>query len=61
MSVRESVLSEVELLSQPSMQLEYERSLTVAGHAPSELVCGFCDDLYHPKNPAFIDGSAPTS
>jgi hypothetical protein len=44
----------VELLSQPSLQLEYERSLTVAGHAPSELVSVFCAD-YHPKNPAFID------
>jgi hypothetical protein len=55
MNIRQSVLWEVELLSQPSMQLDYERSLTLAGHAPSELVSVFCDDLYHPKAPAFID------
>ena len=50
MSIRESVLWEVELLSQPSLQLEFD-SLTVAGHPRSELVSAFCAD-YHPKPPS---------
>ena len=54
MNIREAVIEEVNLLAQPSKQLEYERSLTIAGHAPSELICGFCDDLYHPKDAAFL-------
>ena len=54
MNIRQAILGQIELLSQPSKQLEYERSLSRAGHAPSELISGFCDDLYHPKSPEFI-------
>jgi hypothetical protein len=28
--------------------------LTVAGHAPSELICVFCDNLYQPKEERFV-------
>ena len=55
MELRQSIISELRLLSSPEKQLEYEKSLTTAGHAPSELICGFCDDLFHPKSQAFID------
>jgi hypothetical protein len=55
-AVRSRVLEELELLSLPSLQLEYQSSLiNHAGHAPAELVCGFCNDIYHPKSPEFID------
>jgi hypothetical protein len=37
------------MLAKPSAQLAYEASLTEAGHAPSELVSRFCDDLFHPR------------
>lgn len=48
------MIDAVTLLSQPGKQLDYERSLRVAGHAPSELVSVFCDDLFHPKDATFI-------
>jgi hypothetical protein len=54
LSIRDSVLDELEMLAEPGAQLEYEKSLTRAGHAPTELVSVFCDDLYDPKNEAFI-------
>lgn len=42
------------MLSEPSEQLQYEKSLTDVGHAPTELVSVFCDDLYDPKSEAFF-------
>lgn len=39
----------LEMLAKPSAQLAYEASLTQAGHAPTELVSIFCDDLFHPR------------
>ena len=48
------VLEELELLSSASAQLAYESSLTQAGHAPTELIAGYCDDLFHPKDQAFV-------
>jgi len=53
-SSRASVSETVQLLANSSDQLEYERSLTNAGHAPSELISMFCDDLYHPKDERFL-------
>ena len=53
MNIREAVLDQLDMLSHASKQLEYERSLTVAGHAPTELISIFCDDLYRPKSAAF--------
>ncbi len=49
MSIREAIISEIELLSFPSKQLEYEKNVPIA-NVPAELICGFCDDLYHPKS-----------
>jgi hypothetical protein len=54
MNVRQNVLSYLELLSQPSRQLEYEAKVPIA-HIHGELVSQFCDDLYFPKNPQFLD------
>jgi len=55
MNIRDRIIEEVQLLASPAAQLAYEKSLTVAGHAPTELVCGFCDDLYQPKSRQFND------
>ncbi|WP_348675643.1 hypothetical protein [uncultured Abyssibacter sp.] len=54
MSLRDEVLGAVELLSLPSKQLAYEREVPTV-HAPSELICLYCDDLYHPKSSVFLD------
>ncbi len=51
--MRELVIEVLEMLSAPSAQLSYEASLT-SGHAPTELIRGFCDDLFNPKSPEFI-------
>lgn len=54
MSIRQSVVEHVDLLSRPSAQLEYEAKVPIADiHA--ELVSGFCGDLYHPKSQQFLD------
>ena len=54
MDVRQRVLEYVELLSQPSRQLDYETSVPRAdSHA--ELVRWFCDALFRPKSRAFLD------
>ncbi len=37
------------MLSLPSMQLKYEKDVPIA-NIHTELVCIFCDDLYHPKS-----------
>lgn len=49
MSIRKAIIEEIELLSLPSKQLEYENNVPIA-NVPAELICGFCDDLYHPKS-----------
>ena len=53
MSARSSVIEIIELLAQPSKQLQYERDVPIA-NVPAELICMFCDDLYHPKSEQFI-------
>jgi hypothetical protein len=54
MDVRQRVLEYVELLSQPSRQLDYETSVPRAdSHA--ELVRWFCDALFRPKSRPFLD------
>ncbi len=47
MSIRDSIVAEIQLLAHPSKQLQYESDVPHA-NIPAELVCGFCDDLYHP-------------
>ena len=55
-SIRMRVLDELRLLSQATAQLDYEAALRQGvGHAASELIEGFCTDLYWPKAPDFID------
>jgi hypothetical protein len=54
MTIRHSIIAHLELLSQPSQQLEYEATVPIA-NIHGELVSGFCSDLYHPKNQAFLD------
>jgi len=53
MSLRKSTIEMIELLSLPSEQLEYEKNVPIAD-VPAELICGFCDDLYHPKSESFL-------
>ena len=54
MNVRQSVLSYLELLSQPSQQLGYETKVPAA-NVHGELVSQFCDDIFCPKSPQFLD------
>lgn len=49
MRIREAIIAEIELLSSPSKQREYEKSVPIA-NVPAELICGYCDDLYHPQS-----------
>lgn len=53
MSIRKSVIETIKLLSLPSKQLEYEKNVPIV-NVPAELICGFCDDLYHPKSVQFL-------
>ena len=53
-SVRQATLEHIKLLSRASLQAQYERSVPIAD-VPAELICGFCDDLFHPKDSGFLD------
>ena len=53
MSLRKTIIEEIYLLSLASEQLAYEKSLINAGHAPTELIGRFCDDLFNPKGSEF--------
>jgi len=53
MSIRDSIIEEINLLAHPSKQLQYEKDVPIA-NVPAELVCGFCDDLYHPKSEGML-------
>ncbi len=50
---RKRVIDEIEGLASPSIQMEYERNVPIAD-IPAELICGFVDDLYHPKSALFL-------
>src|SRR5689334_17134815 len=54
MNVRERVLEFLDLLSQPSRQLDYEARVASA-NSHGALVSRFCDDLFRPKSPSFLD------
>ena len=54
MNPRERVLEYLNLLSQPSRQLDYETSMPLAS-SHRELVSWFCDDLFRPKSRSFLD------
>lgn len=49
MSIRTAIIEAIELLSLPSEQLAYEKNVPIA-NVPAELICIFCDDLYHPES-----------
>ena len=49
MSIRNAIKKEIKLLSSPTLQLEYERNVPIA-NVPAELICSYCDDLYHPQS-----------
>ena len=53
MGIREKIVEELLLLSLPSEQLAYEKSLTNAGHAPTELIEVFCQ-CFDPKSQEFV-------
>ncbi len=53
MSIRDNIIEEIELLSLPSKQLEYEKGVPIAD-VPAELICVFCHNLYHPKSEEFV-------
>jgi hypothetical protein len=52
-AVRKAVLEYIRLLARASQQLQYEKNVAAA-NVPDELICMFCDDLFHPKTPAFL-------
>lgn len=53
-AVRMAVLEHVRLLARASAQTQYEKDVPMAD-IPAELVCGFCDELFHPKSQTFLD------
>ena len=53
-SIRTRAIEMIEILASSQMQLDYEHSLTSAGHAPTELICMYCDDFFHPKSLDFV-------
>ncbi len=50
--LRNSILKEIQLLADLNSQIKYENDVPIA-HVPSELVCGWFDDLYHPGTELF--------
>ncbi len=51
---RKRVIDEIEGLASPSDQIKYEHDVPIAD-VPAELICGFVDDLYHPKSKLFLN------
>ena len=54
MNIRERVIDCLELLSQPSRQIDYETSVPRA-NSHGELVSWFSDELFQPKSQQFLD------
>lgn len=52
--LRKNILEYVSLLASGSEQLRYERDVPIAC-VPDELISGYLDDLFHLKNPEFLD------
>lgn len=46
---RERVIDHLRLVASAEAQLRYEADVPIAD-VPAELVCGFVDDIYHPKS-----------
>ena len=58
-NVRQQVKEHVALLASSSEQRKYQNQVP---HVPviQELICGFADDLFHPKSPDFINAFSET-
>lgn len=52
---RDALVEHVELVASAEAQLEYEADVPIAD-VPAELICGFVDDLYHPKSESMLGG-----
>ena len=46
---RAAVLEHIRLVASAGAQLKYEKDVPIA-QVPAELICGFVDDIYHPKS-----------
>jgi len=57
-NIRSSIREHLRLLADPVAQREYERNVPVAD-VPAELLCGWCDDVYHPASAAFQSAFSP--
>jgi hypothetical protein len=51
---RQRVVEVIEGLANPLDQMKYEHDVPIAD-VPAELICGFVDDLYHPKSELFLN------
>lgn len=49
---RASIIALLETLSSKKLQEQYQEEVPIA-NVSAELVCGWFDDLYHPKAPGF--------
>ncbi len=52
-AIRAAVLEHIVLLAHASQQTKYENDVPIAD-VPAELICGFCNDLFHPKSSTFL-------
>ncbi len=52
--LRMNIIGHIGILASASAQTDYERDVPIAD-VPGELICGFVDDIFHPKNPIFLD------
>jgi hypothetical protein len=50
--LRQQGIEILRLISSVDKQIEYERDVPIA-NVPSELVCQWFDDFYHPRSPQF--------
>jgi hypothetical protein len=50
---KHNIIETLQLISSPSRQFEYEKSVPIA-QVPSELFCMWFDDFYHPNSADFI-------
>jgi len=53
-AIRTAVVEYIRLLASASAQVQYEKDVPAAD-VPAEMICGFCDDLFHPKSQIFLD------
>src|SRR5262245_39760742 len=54
LDVRRHIIELVRLIASKEQQLAYERDVPIAD-VPSELVCMWVDDLYHPDSDLFFE------